>query len=116
MNDTKQMDKVTRDTFEEEVAGSEVPVIIDFWGPRCVPCIRLEPMVLDLSEKLGDQVRFVKVVAPENRMLCVQLRVMGLPTFLAFKGGEEVGRLTGDDVSIDDIEKLARSLVTGGED
>jgi thioredoxin 1 len=111
MTDTKTLHKVTRDSFEADVVGSDLPVVLDFWGPRCVPCIRLEPSVIELSETLEGQVRFYKVVAPENRMLCVQLQVMGLPTFLAFKDGQEVGRLTGDDVSMEDIEKLARSLI-----
>jgi thiol:disulfide interchange protein len=29
-------------------------------------------------------------------MLCVDLKVMSLPTFLCIDGGAEVGRLTGD--------------------
>ncbi|MPZ70107.1 MAG: thioredoxin [Actinobacteria bacterium] len=105
------MHKVTRDTFEEEVLGSDVPVVLDFWGPRCVPCIRLEPSVMELNDSMQGAVKFYKVIAPENRMLCVDLRVMGLPTFLAFRDGQEVGRLTGDDISMKDIETLAGSLV-----
>jgi thioredoxin 1 len=111
MTETKQMHKVTRDSFETEVLGSDVPVVLDFWGPRCIPCIRLEPSVMELNDALEGAVKFYKVVAPENRMLCVQLQVMGLPTFLAFKDGQEAGRLTGDDISIEDIEKLARSFI-----
>jgi thioredoxin 1 len=114
MSDTKEMHKVTRDSFEAEVLGSDVPVVLDFWGPRCAPCIRLEPSIIELSESAKGAVKFYKLVAPENRMLCVQLRVMGLPTLLAFKDGQEVGRLTGDDVSIEDIEKLARSMSDWG--
>ena len=111
MIETKEMHKVTRDSFDDEVLGAKRPVILDFWGPRCVPCIRLEPSILQLSDSMEGHVDFYKVVAPENRMLCVRLQVMSLPTFLAFKNGEEAGRLTGDDVTIQDIEELARSLI-----
>lgn len=111
MSETKsEMDKVTRDSFDVDVLQSEVPVVVDFWGPRCVPCIRLEPSVVALSEEMAGTVKFMKVIAPENRMLCVQLRVMSLPTFLAFKNGEEIGRLTGD-VPFEEVEKFARALV-----
>ena len=31
--------EVNADTFEKEVVQSGVPVLVDFWGPRCVPCL-----------------------------------------------------------------------------
>jgi thioredoxin 1 len=111
MTEITEMHKVTRDSFDQDVLGSELPVVLDFWGPKCVPCVRLEPSVIDLSRRLEGAINFFKVEAPANRMLCVRLRVMTLPTFVAYKNGEEVARLTGDSVSIEDIEQLARSLI-----
>ena len=39
------------------------------------------------------------------------MRVLGLPTFLIFKGGQEIDRLKGADLTIDQIEKSVKKLV-----
>jgi hypothetical protein len=36
---------VTTDTFEQEVVKSANPVLVDFWGPSCGPCLALMPQV-----------------------------------------------------------------------
>jgi thioredoxin 1 len=79
--------QVTDENFDAEVRESRIPVLIDFWGPRCAPCIALDPVMVDLSEEYRDRAKIVKVVAPESRKLCGSLRVMGLPTMMAFSDG-----------------------------
>lgn len=101
--------EITRDNFEAEVLRSEQPVLIDFWGPRCGPCLKLNPTVQQLAEELEGRVKIVKVEAPKNRRLCMQLRVLSLPTFLSFAGGEEVARLSGE-VTREQVQEAARSL------
>jgi thioredoxin 1 len=51
-----------------------------------------------------------KVEAPKNRRLCLQLKVMSLPTYLLFKDGTEVERLSGE-VSIENIEASIKKLL-----
>ncbi len=99
------------ETFEANVLRSDVPVVLDFWGPRCVPCIRLEPFVEELSAEFAERVKIHKVIAPENRRLCIELKVMALPTILAFAGGEEVGRLAGEaEVTRESIRALVEQV------
>lgn len=98
--------KLTEENFDQEVLSSDLPVVIDVWGPRCVPCIRLDPYVEELSEKYAETVKVTKIVAPEARKLCATLRVMGLPTFLLFKDGLEVERRTGDDLNEKDVDEM----------
>ena len=92
------MQAVSRDSYADEVlAASHIrPVVVDFWGPRCGPCLALMPWVESLAEDLADRVAIVKLNSAENRRLCVELRVLGLPTFLFYRDGTEVRRLTGD--------------------
>lgn len=90
------MREVTTDTFDAEVRQAAQPVVVDFWGPRCGPCLALMPLVEQLSEQYNGKLKIVKINAQENRRLCVQLKVMSLPTFLFFNSGQEVDRLTGD--------------------
>lgn len=104
-----ELQHVTPDSFDDEVVRAETPVLLDFWGPRCGPCIQLDPFMADLSKELEGRVRVMKVVAPEARKLCIDLKVGGLPTIVAFAGGEEVGRLTGE-ISREEIRTLAAGL------
>ena len=97
------MQEVTKETFDQEVIGSDRPVVVDFWGPQCGPCLALMPEVEVLEQKYEDKVKMVKVEAPKNRRLCLELKVLSLPTYLFYKGGEEFDRLSGD-VTLKSIE------------
>ena len=101
---------VTTDSFEQDVVQSSQPVVLDFWGPKCIPCIQIEPFVEGLSAEFAGKVRIAKVIAPENRKLCINLRVSGLPTFLAFRNGVEAQRLVGDNVTRDAVRQMVESL------
>jgi thioredoxin-like negative regulator of GroEL len=37
--------EVNKDNFDQEVVASQQPVLVDFWGPRCGPCLALMPYV-----------------------------------------------------------------------
>jgi thioredoxin len=102
----------TPETFESLVA--EGSVLVDFWGPRCQPCLALMPAVEALEQHYDGRLKLVKVNAPDNRQVCRDLRVMGLPTYLLYQNGAEVERLTGDP-SKADIEAAVSRLVEGGE-
>jgi thioredoxin-like negative regulator of GroEL len=102
----------TIETFESLVA--EGNVLVDFWGPRCAPCLALMPLVEELEERSAGKVRLVKVNAPENREICRDLRVFGLPTYLLYSQGKEVERLAGDP-TIDAIDAAVGRLLNGGD-
>lgn len=96
---------LNRDNFEREVSNSKEPILVDFWGPQCQPCLALMPAVERLEKDYAGKIKVAKVNAIENRMLCAKLRVMGLPTFLIYKGGAEINRLTGGAPSEEDLKK-----------
>ncbi len=105
------MQAVDKDSFEQEVSQSTLPVVVDLWGPQCQPCLALLPQVEELAKEFEGKVKFVKLNAAENRRLCISLKVMGLPTFLFFHNGEEKSRLNADDVSIESIKASANALL-----
>ena len=106
----------TVDTFAELTG--EGNVLVDFWGPRCQPCIQMMPTIAKLEEEAGGTVRVVKVNSAENRQICRDLRVFGLPTYVLMRDGEELDRLSGQ-VSREDVEhafaRLADGEPEGGE-
>jgi thioredoxin 1 len=106
------MVEATPETFKELTR--EGSVLVDFWGPRCQPCLQMMPTVEKLEEESAGAVKVVKVNASENRDVCRELRVFGLPTYLLLRDGEELERLSGE-VSKEDIEKAFATLGNGGE-
>ena len=103
--------EVNSDTFENEVVLANIPVIVDFWGPQCAPCLALMPKVEELSKKYGEKVKISKVDSSKNRRLCLNLKVLGLPTFLVYKDGKEVERLSGNNLKIEDIEAAINRVI-----
>ena len=89
--------EATKENFRELVSTGSV--LVDVWGPQCAPCLALRPEVERLAASRPD----LKVVALDSskaRRLCIELRVMGLPAFLFFQDGREVGRLAGPDCTL----------------
>ena len=103
--------EVNKDNFDDEVVKAETPVVVDLWGPKCGPCLALMPQVEELAGSYNGKIKFCKLNVAENRRLCTTLRVMGVPTFLFYKGGESVSRITGDEVTIDAIKENADKLI-----
>ncbi len=97
---------VTKETFVAEVESSPGIVLVDFWGPACAPCLALMAYVGELAGKYGTGLKVVKVDASKNRRLCIDLKVMGLPTFLLYRKGQEVGRLSGKEVKQEELGKF----------
>ncbi len=102
--------EATAETFGELTgAGS---VLVDFWGPRCQPCLAMMPTIAELEEEAGGAVRVVKVNSAENRQVCRDLRVFGLPTYVLMRDGVELERLSGD-VSREQVEQAFETLKGG---
>ena len=45
------MIEINKDNFDQEVLQSDKPVIVDFWGPKCGPCLALLPKVEELAKE-----------------------------------------------------------------
>jgi thioredoxin 1 len=103
--------EVNADSFEKEVVQSDKPVLVDFWGPRCAPCLALMPQVEGLGEKYGEKIKITKIDASQNKRFCLSLKVLGLPTYLFYKNGKEVDRLTGGNLTIEEIEASVKKIV-----
>jgi len=81
--------------FAREVLRSDLPVVLDIWGPGCSPCKMLEPIVVSVATRYQGRVKVAEMNAAESGAVAAQLGVMGTPTLLFFKGRREVERVSG---------------------
>ena len=86
---------VTEADFKARVVDCPKPVLVDFTAVWCAPCKMVDPLVKQLAEEWGEQVRVLKCDADKNPNIIVQFGIMGIPTLILFKGGAPAERVTG---------------------
>ena len=87
--------RVNQENFNQEVLEAKVPVLVEFYSDSCVPCKQMSPILGDLDDVYEDKLKIVKVNVNFDLQLAEDHMVMGSPTFLFFKNGEEKTRLRG---------------------
>ena len=86
---------LTDSNFNEEVKGSEQPVLVDFWAEWCGPCKMIAPVLEELATEQASKFRIGKLNVDDAPMTAQQFQVMSIPTLILFKDGEVAKRLVG---------------------
>ena len=86
---------VTSENYEKEVLQSDKPVLIDFWASWCMPCKMMAPVLDEIANELGDNIKIGKVNVDEETALATEYGVMSIPTFIVFRNGEAYARTVG---------------------
>lgn len=87
--------EVEEKNWDSEVLNSSTPVIVDFWAEWCAPCKMIDPIVDEIAEEYAGKLRVAKIDADANPDVITRYGVMGMPTLILFKNGEEVERVAG---------------------
>lgn len=86
---------ITDTNFQEEVIGSDKPVLVDFWAEWCPPCLRLAPTIDKLADDYAGKFKIGKLNTEDSRETAMQFDIKSIPTMLIFKGGELVKTIVG---------------------
>ncbi|MGW9685761.1 thioredoxin [Flagellimonas sp. 2504JD1-5] len=74
---------------------SKPQVLVDFYADWCGPCKMLAPILGQVKEELGDQIRIAKIDVDKNPKIAGKYQVRGVPTMILFKEGKQVWRQSG---------------------
>ena len=85
---------LTSENFDATIA--EGVTLVDFWAPRCAPCMMLMPIIENhVAPALAGRAKVAKVNVDEARDLVMKLSFKAIPTLMIFKNGQLVQQMTG---------------------
>ena len=94
--------------FNEMINGEQL-TLVDFFATWCGPCKMMHPILEQLKEKMGDDIRILKVDVDKNEALSMQYRIQSDPTLMLFKKGEMLWRQSGA-MSLNDLMQKISQL------
>ena len=78
------------ENFDQQLTGSEKPVLVDYWAEWCGPCKMVAPILEELSDELKDKLTIAKLDVDNNRDSAIKQKVMSIPTLILFKDGNPI--------------------------
>ncbi|MGH2414857.1 MAG: thioredoxin [Microcystaceae cyanobacterium] len=82
-------------SFQELLASSDVPVLVDFYATWCGPCQMMAPILEQVGAQMKNNLQVVKIDTDKYPALASQYQIHALPTLVLFKRGQPVERIEG---------------------
>lgn len=81
--------------LERVVAGTDVPVVVDFYADWCAPCKVMAPILDEIARAFEGRVLFTKLDTDRNPTMAMRFAIRGIPTLIVFRDGREFSREVG---------------------
>lgn len=86
---------LTDDIFDQTIADSKLPILVDFWAPWCGPCRFIAPVLTEIADEKAGQLTIGKMNVDDNPQIPHRFGISGIPTLILFKGGRAVEKIVG---------------------
>ncbi|MER7807030.1 thioredoxin [Streptomyces sp900116325] len=87
--------EVTDATFDGEVLGAELPVLVEFTADWCGPCRQLAPVLSAIAAEEAGRIKIVQIDVDANPDITSRYAVLSMPTLMVFRSGEPVKSMVG---------------------
>lgn len=87
--------EVTDETFDGEVLGADLPVLVEFTADWCGPCRQLAPVLGEIAREEAGRLKIVQIDVDHNPAVSARYGVLSMPTLMVFRGGEPVKSMVG---------------------
>jgi thioredoxin len=87
--------QVAGNDLDETVRSAGVPVLVDCYADWCGPCRAMAPVLDELAGRHAGRVLVLKLDTDGYPDVAGRLGIRGIPTLIAFSGGNEIRRHVG---------------------
>ncbi len=91
-------------SFDELIATSDKPVLVDFWAAWCLPCRAVSPIVEQIAKEYSGRLITVKVNVDEKQHIATHYQIASIPTVMMFWKSQPLMRIIGVQ-SFDDLKQ-----------
>lgn len=82
------------ESFNDVISSGQL-VLVDFYATWCGPCKSMHPVLQELKQRLGDQIRILKIDVDRHQNTAAQYRIQSVPTLMLFRNGQTLWRQSG---------------------
>lgn len=100
-----------KSSFQQLVNDSDVPILVDVYSETCGPCIQMKPVLKEVKQRFGADLRIIKINGPKNMQFMQDFQIQAFPTLLLFENGKIVWSRMGF-IATGMLEKMIKSNVT----
>ena len=81
-------------TFQQIIQDPK-PVLIDFYATWCGPCKMIPPILTQLKEKMGENLRIIKIDVDKNPEVASKYQIRGVPTLMLMRESKVLWKQSG---------------------